>query len=60
LSNVATANRSSAVKVSTTRAAARRAATIFQPPMLPERSSRRTTSFGRGVAVDPGGITTIW
>ena len=32
------------------RAIARRAATIFQPPMLPERSSTSTTSRGRELA----------
>src|SRR3546814_12406501 len=42
-----TENVSSAVSVSTMRAAARRAATIFQPDMLPDRSSSSTTSRGR-------------
>jgi hypothetical protein len=54
-SKASTANRSAAVSVSTIRAAARRAATIFQPPMLPERSSSSTTSRGRGGAALVGG-----
>ena len=42
------------------RAAARRAATIFQPSMLPERSRTSTTSRGRGRAADTGGSTVNW
>ena len=60
VSKVSTANRSPVVSVSTMRAAARRAATIFQPPMLPERSRTRTTSRGRGGAADDGGSTVNW
>ena len=39
------------------RAAARRAATIFQPPMLPDRSSTSTTSRGRPAGASAGGST---
>jgi hypothetical protein len=47
LSKERTANRSAVVRPSIIRAAARRAAVIFQPVMLPERSRTRTTSRGR-------------
>ena len=46
-SKAKTANRSDSFRVSIMRAIARRAATIFQPLMLPERSSTKTTSRGR-------------
>jgi hypothetical protein len=46
LSNAIAQNRSREVSVSIIRAAARRAATIFQPRMLPERSITNTTSRG--------------
>ena len=56
-SKLSTAKRSAAVSVSTMRAAARRAAVIFQPPMLPERSRTSTTSRGRVAPVGSGGST---
>ncbi len=45
-SKASTQNRSPASSMSTMRPAARRAATIFQPPIDPERSSTTTTSRG--------------
>ena len=53
LSKVSAVNRSVEVRVSTMRAAARRPATIFQPDMLPDRSSTITTSRGRAGAAPP-------
>ncbi len=55
LSKASTPNRSRSVSVSTIRATARRAATIFQPPMLPDRSSTNTTSRGVAASAPTGG-----
>ena len=55
LSKASSAKRSRSVSVSTMRATARRAATIFQPAMLPERSSTNTTSLGVTAPVPAGG-----
>jgi hypothetical protein len=57
---VSNANQSAALSVSTMRAAARRAATIFQPPMLPERSKTSTRSRGCAGAMPTGGSTVSW
>ena len=58
-SKARTVKRSRSVSVSTMRAAARRAATIFQPAMLPERSSTNTTSRGRRGACAVAGGTRV-
>ena len=47
LSKAKTQNRSESFSVSIIRAMARRAATIFQPSMLPDRSSTNATARGR-------------
>ena len=46
-------------KESTIRATARRAATIFQPPMLPERSNTKITSRGLVLRDKPTGGTKV-
>ena len=55
LSKASSAKRSRPVSPSTIRATARRAATIFQPPMLPDRSSTNTRSLGVTTSVPTGG-----
>ena len=55
LSKASSANRSRSVSESIIRATARRAATIFQPAMLPERSSTNTRSLGVATAAPTGG-----
>jgi hypothetical protein len=56
-SKASTAKRSSPPSVSMIRAAARRAATIFQPPIEPERSRTSTTSRPFSGASPVGGST---
>ena len=55
LSKASSPKRSRSVSESTIRATARRAATIFQPAMLPDRSRTNTRSLGVTAPVPTGG-----